>query len=317
MAEKEGWLARLRAGLARSRQGFAQRLLAAVGLHRTVDEALFDELEEVLITGDVGVEATERLVGGLREGWRSRRWSSPQEVLDALRQEMVQALAGGPAGELDLERPPAVLLFAGVNGVGKTTTIGKLAHQLAAGGHRPILAAADTFRAAAAEQLAVWAERAGCDLVRHAAGADPAAVAFDAVQAARARSADVVLVDTAGRLHTRSNLMEELRKIDRVIGRAAPGEPRERLLVIDATTGQNALQQARLFREAIGLTGVVLTKLDGTARGGIVFAVREQLGIPVRWIGVGEGIDDLRPFDAQAFVDALFAPLETGGEEPA
>ncbi|MDI3298229.1 MAG: signal recognition particle-docking protein FtsY [Bacillota bacterium] len=319
MAEGEGWLARLRAGLARSRQGFVARLRAAVGLHRTVDEALFDELEEVLITGDVGVEATRRLVDGLRQRWRSQGWRSSEEVLAALRQEMAEVLQGGPGGELDLGGRPSVLLFAGVNGVGKTTTIGKLARQLVERGHRPILAAADTFRAAAAEQLAVWAERAGCELVRHGPGADPAAVAFDAIQAARARGADAVLVDTAGRLHTKNNLMEELRKIDRVIARAAPGEPRERLLVLDATTGQNALQQARLFREAIGLTGVILTKLDGTGRGGIVFAVRQQLGLPVRWIGVGERIDDLRPFDPESFLDALFTPLETtpagGGEE--
>lgn len=319
MAEREGWLARLRAGLARSREGFVARLRAAAGLHRTVDESLFEELEEVLITGDVGVEATERLLEALREGWRSRRWRSSDEVLEALRQEMARVLAGGPGGELDLGGRPSVLLFAGVNGVGKTTTIGKLAYQLAARGHRPLLAAADTFRAAAAEQLAVWAERAGCDLVRHGPGADPAAVAFDAVQAARARGADVVLVDTAGRLHTKSNLMEELRKIDRVIGRAAPGEPRERLLVLDATSGQNALQQARLFREAVPLTGVVLTKLDGTGRGGIIFAVRQQLELPVRWVGVGEGIEDLRPFDPESFLEALFAPLEAtpaaGGEE--
>ncbi len=278
-----------------------QRLLAGRG---AIDEDLYGELEAILIQADIGVDTTVKLLGRLRERVRAERVRQTEAVLPLLRDELRLIL--GPAEALRLDARPAVVMLVGVNGAGKTTTAGKLAAKLAGEGKKVLLAAADTFRAAAAEQLSVWAERAGAQLVRHAEGSDPAAVAFDALRAAQARGAEVVLVDTAGRLHTKSNLMEELKKITRVVAREMPGAPHEVLLVLDATTGQNALQQARLFSAAVGVTGVVLTKLDGTAKGGIVLAIRDALGIPVKLIGVGEGIEDLRPFDPEEFLTALF-----------
>lgn len=276
----------------------------------SIDEDFFEELEEALILSDMGVDTSTEAVATLRERVKANKIKDPEEVKACLREILVETLdVGDPA--LDLTDKPAVLLMIGVNGVGKTTTIGKLAHQLKQAGNRVLLAAGDTFRAAAADQLAIWADRAQVEIVRHEEGSDPAAVVFDAMNAARARRVDVVLVDTAGRLHNKQNLMNELNKIRRVIDREGEKSSKEVLLVLDATTGQNAISQARQFQEAAGITGIILTKLDGTARGGIIIAIKEELGLPVKYIGVGEQIDDLQPFDPQQFVDALFTEETT------
>ena len=270
----------------------------------SVDEDFFEELEESLILSDMGMETTLEAVETLRERVKERKIKEPEEVKACLREILVEMLAVGEPG-LDLSGKPAVILMIGVNGVGKTTTIGKLANRLKADGNRVLLAAGDTFRAAAAEQLSVWAERAQVEIVKHEEGSDPAAVVFDAMNAARARRVDVVLVDTAGRLHNKANLMAELAKLSKIIDRECPGCDRETLLVLDATTGQNGLIQARTFKETAGLTGIVLTKLDGTAKGGIVIAIARELGVHVKFAGVGEGIDDLKPFDAGDYVKAI------------
>lgn len=271
----------------------------------SIDEDFFEELEEALILSDMGVDTSTEAVDTLRERVKANKIKDPEEVKACLREILVETLdVGDPA--LDLTEKPAVLLMIGVNGVGKTTTIGKLAHQLKQAGNRVLLAAGDTFRAAAADQLAIWADRAQVEIVRHEEGSDPAAVVFDAMNAARARRVDVVLVDTAGRLHNKQNLMNELNKIRRVIDREGEKSSKEVLLVLDATTGQNAVNQAREFKNAAGITGIVLTKLDGTAKGGIAVAIMDELKLPVLYIGVGEGIEDLQAFDASAFVDAIF-----------
>ena len=270
----------------------------------SVDEDFFEELEEALILSDMGVETSTQAVDTLRERVKENKIKDPEEVKACLREILVETLdVGDPA--LDLTEKPAVLLMIGVNGVGKTTTIGKLAHQLKQAGNRVLLAAGDTFRAAAADQLAIWADRAQVEIVRHEEGSDPAAVVFDAMNAARARRVDVVLVDTAGRLHNKQNLMNELNKIRRVIDREGEKSSKEVLLVLDATTGQNGLIQAKQFGESAGITGIVLTKLDGTAKGGVVGAIAKEMGVPVKFVGLGEGIDDLQPFDPVAFVNAL------------
>jgi fused signal recognition particle receptor len=268
------------------------------------DEAFFEELEETLILADLGMDTALDAVEKLRTKVRKEKLHDQEEVRQALREVLLEEMNVGDTS-LDLSTTPSVVLFIGVNGVGKTTSIGKLAHQLKGEGKRVLLCAADTFRAAAADQLEIWADRAGCELVRQHEGADPGAVLFDALQAAKARSVDVVLCDTAGRLHNKANLMAELAKLSKIIDRECPGCARETLLVLDATTGQNGLIQARTFKETAGLTGIVLTKLDGTAKGGIVVAIAKELGIPVKFAGVGEGIDDLRPFDAKAYVEAI------------
>ena len=268
------------------------------------DEAFFDELEEQLILADVGVETAGEAVEQLRSRMKREGISGETAVRAALRDILAQMLDVGD-GSLDLSRRPAVVLFIGVNGVGKTTSIGKLGSSLKNSGRRVLLCAADTFRAAAADQLQIWSERAGCELVRSTEGADPGAVLFDALAAAKARGTDVVLCDTAGRLHNKDNLMKELAKLSRIIDRECPDASRETLLVLDATTGQNGLIQARQFKETAGLTGIVLTKLDGTAKGGIVIAIARELGVPVKFVGMGEGIDDLKPFDAQEYVEAI------------
>ena len=270
----------------------------------SVDEDFFDELEESLILADMGMDATMEAVEELRRRVKDRKIKEPEEVKACLREILVETLNVGDSA-LDLAGKPAVLLMIGVNGVGKTTTIGKLASLLKGEGNRVLLAAGDTFRAAAADQLAIWADRAQVDLVRHEEGSDPAAVVFDAMNAARARRADVVLVDTAGRLHNKQNLMNELSKMSRVIDRESPGSSKEVLLVLDATTGQNGLIQAKQFGESAGITGIVLTKLDGTAKGGIVLAIAREMGVPVKYVGLGEGIGDLQPFDPEEFVRAL------------
>ena len=270
----------------------------------SVDEDFFEELEEALILSDMGVETSTQAVDTLRERVKENKIKDPEEVKACLREILMELLAVGDTA-LDLADKPAVVLMIGVNGVGKTTTIGKLAHRLKAQGNRVLLAAGDTFRAAAADQLTIWADRAQVEIVKHEEGSDPAAVVFDAMNAARARRADVVLVDTAGRLHNKQNLMNELNKIRRVIDREGEKSSKEVLLVLDATTGQNGLIQAKQFGESAGITGIVLTKLDGTAKGGVVVAIAKEMGVPVKFVGLGEGIDDLQPFDPMAFVNAL------------
>jgi fused signal recognition particle receptor len=299
---------RFRERLGRSRAALS-RGLSGLLARGADDEEAWEELEEALLAADVGVATATELVERLRARARAERASGPA-LRELLRAELREAVGGADRSlALDLleeQQRPGIVLVVGVNGTGKTTTVGKLALALAEEGKQPVLAAADTFRAAATEQLVIWADRVGAPVVRHQQGADPAAVAFDGLASARARGADVLLIDTAGRLHTKSNLMEELRKLRRVLEREG-GQVREVLLVLDATTGQNGLAQARQFTEAVGVTGVVLTKLDGTAKGGIVIAVQRELGIPVKLVGLGEGAHDLAPFDPDAFVDALLA----------
>ncbi len=270
----------------------------------SIGDEFYDELEEALILSDMGMDTTLKAVEELKGRVKAEKLREPEEVRACLRRVLQDMLNVGEEG-LALETTPSVVLFIGVNGVGKTTTIGKLAAGLKAEGKKVLLCAGDTFRAAAAEQLTIWSERAGVDIVKQHEGADPAAVVFDAVNAAKARKSDVILVDTAGRLHNKQNLMNELNKISRVIDRELPGCAKETLLVLDATTGQNGLIQAKQFRESAGVTGIVLTKLDGTAKGGVTVAIADELQIPVKYIGLGEGVEDLRPFDAQAFTEAL------------
>ena len=269
------------------------------------DEAFFEELEETLILADLGMDTSLEAVEKLRQRVRKEKLRDQEEVKAALRDVLVEMMDVGETTALNLESKPAVVLFIGVNGVGKTTSIGKLGNQLKNEGKRVLFCAADTFRAAAADQLQIWSERAGCELVRQKEGTDPGSVLFDALQAAKARNVDVVLCDTAGRLHNKANLMAELAKLSKIIDRECPGAQRETLLVLDATTGQNGLIQAKQFKEAAGLTGIVLTKLDGTAKGGIVIAIARELGVPVKLAGVGEGINDLKPFDARSYVEAI------------
>lgn len=299
-------------GLKKTRDSMMGKVDALINSFTKIDEDFFDELEENLIMADVGAVTSARICEKLRKKVKEEGISDPAAVKGALKEIIAQMLSGDEA--LNLSTTPSVILVIGVNGVGKTTTIGKLANNLRQDGKKVLLAAADTFRAAAIDQLQIWADRAGVDLVKHTEGSDPAAVVFDAINAGKARNCDVVICDTAGRLHNKKNLMDELSKIARVIDREAPGCAKEVLLVLDATTGQNALNQAKLFREAAGLTGIILTKLDGTARGGVVIGIKEELDIPIKYIGVGEQIDDLRPFNSREFVDALFDD-RTAGEE--
>ena len=297
-----GFFEKIKAGLSRTKDNIGHSLDNLFAGELTDD--FYDELEETLILSDMGVDTTLEVVDALRTKAKEDKIKTAQEARQALQDIIAEMLKVGPAG-LELEQKPAVVLFIGVNGVGKTTTIGKLAARLKEEGKRILLCAGDTFRAAAADQLTIWSERAGVEIVKQHEGADPASVVFDALAAARARSCDAVLVDTAGRLHNKQNLMNELNKISRVIDRECPDSSRETLLVLDATTGQNGLIQAKQFQEAAGLTGIVLTKLDGTAKGGIVLAIAHELGLPVKYIGVGEGVDDLMPFDPDAFAKAL------------
>ncbi|HET7874985.1 MAG TPA: signal recognition particle-docking protein FtsY [Methylomirabilota bacterium] len=297
---------RIRDGLRRTSELLESGLGPVLAVGRPVDEALLEELEEALLAADLGVGAAREFVSRVREEAGRGRATSTQDVRALLRRFLEDALAGA-AAPLDLGGHPSVILMLGVNGAGKTTSAGKLAALLRASGKRVLLAAADTFRAAAIEQLEEWGRRAGVEVLSQAAGADPSAVVFDAVKAAAARRADVLLVDTAGRLHTKSNLMDELAKIRKVIARQVSGGPQECLMVIEAPTGQNGLQQARMFHEAVGLTGLILTKLDGTAKGGIVIRIWQELGLPIKFVGVGEQLDDLQPFDPKVFVEALLA----------
>ena len=303
-----GFFNKIAQGLKKTRDSMMGKVDALLNSFTKIDEDFFEELEENLIMADVGAVTAARICDRLRKKVKEEGLASPDQVRGGLKQIISQMLEG--PSELDLSTKPSVVLVIGVNGVGKTTTIGKLANNLRQQGKKVLLAAADTFRAAAIDQLQIWADRAQVDLVRHEEGSDPAAVVFDAINAGTARGCDVVICDTAGRLHNKKNLMDELSKIARVIEREAPGCAKEVLLVLDATTGQNALNQAKLFREAAGLTGLVLTKLDGTARGGVVIGIREELDIPIKYIGVGEQIDDLRPFDPVEFANALFQNTE-------
>ena len=303
-----GFFNKIAQGLKKTRDSMMGKVDALLNSFTKIDEDFFEELEENLIMADVGAVTAARICDRLRKKVKEEGLASPDQVRSGLKQIISQMLEG--PSELDLSTKPSVILVIGVNGVGKTTTIGKLANNLRQQGKKVLLAAADTFRAAAIDQLQIWADRAQVDLVRHEEGSDSAAVVFDAINAGTARGCDVVICDTAGRLHNKKNLMDELSKIARVIEREAPGCAKEVLLVLDATTGQNALNQAKLFREAAGLTGLVLTKLDGTARGGVVIGIREELDIPIKYIGVGEQIDDLRPFDPVEFANALFQNTE-------
>ena len=299
-----GLFSKIREGLKKTRKAVMGQIDALLKSFSKIDEDLFEELEELLVMGDVGVPTAEKICEELRRRVKKNNVNDPAEIKGLLQDIITEMLAGGE--ELDISTTPSIILVIGVNGVGKTTTIGKLAKQLSDQGKRVILAAADTFRAAAIDQLDIWAQRSGCEIIKQNEGSDPAAVIFDAIAAAKARGADVIICDTAGRLHNKRHLMDELAKINCIIDRELPDAAKEKLLVLDATTGQNAVNQAEQFREATGITGIVLTKLDGTAKGGVVLAIKEGLGIPVKFIGVGEQIDDLQPFDAQDFARALF-----------
>ncbi len=300
-----GFFGKLADGLKKTRESMARKMDEIVNSFIKIDEELFEELEETLIMSDVGAVTAGRICEELRAQVKKRGITDASEVKGLIKEIVAAMLSGGE--ELQISTRPSIILVIGVNGVGKTTTIGKLAANLKAEGKKVLLGAADTFRAAAIDQLQIWADRSGVEMIRQSEGSDPAAVIFDAITAGKARGSDVIICDTAGRLHNKKNLMDELSKISRVIQREAPGCDTEVLLVLDATTGQNALNQARQFQEAAGITGIILTKLDGTARGGVVIGIKSELQVPIKYIGVGEQLDDLRPFNAQDFVDALFS----------
>jgi fused signal recognition particle receptor len=300
-----GFFGRIKEGLKKTRSGVMGRMQSLFS-RNAFDDEFYEELEEILIGADVGMDTTMELVENLRRKVREEKAREADEVISILK-NLVLDILGRETIPMDLSAKPAVILVLGVNGVGKTTTIGKLAHGFTRDGKKVLMAAGDTFRAAAIEQLEIWAQRAKCDIIKHQQGADPSAVLFDGISAAISRGSDVVLCDTAGRLHNKTNLMEELRKVRRVVEKAMTGAPHEVLLVLDATTGQNALAQAKVFNEVATLTGVVLTKLDGTAKGGIVIAIAKELDVPVKYIGIGEGLDDLQPFNPIEYVDSLFA----------
>lgn len=311
--EKKGFFSRLREGLTKTRNNIVHGIDSVFNGFSAIDDDFYEELEEILIMGDIGVEATEAILERLREQVKENHIKEPAACKEYLIQNIKEQMRVEETA-YEFETRQSVVLVIGVNGVGKTTTVGKLAGKLKGQGRKVLIAAADTFRAAAGEQLGEWANRAGVDIIGGREGADPASVIYDAVSAAKARKADVLLCDTAGRLHNKKNLMEELKKIDRIISKEFPDAHRENLVVLDGTTGQNALQQAKEFREVADLTGIILTKLDGTAKGGIAVAIQSQLQIPVKYIGVGETIDDLQKFDADQFVDALF-DVETSHKE--
>ncbi|MGM9924162.1 MAG: signal recognition particle-docking protein FtsY [Bacillus sp. (in: firmicutes)] len=298
-------------GLTKTRDSFAGKVNDLVARYRKVDEDFFEELEEILITADVGFNTVMTLIDELKMEVKRRNIQDTKDVQAVISEKLVDIYRNNEEADagISLDHDVTVILFVGVNGVGKTTTIGKLAHKFKSEGKKVLLAAGDTFRAGAIEQLEVWGERVGVDVIKQASGSDPAAVMFDAVQAARSRKADVLLCDTAGRLQNKVNLMKELEKVKKVIEREIPGAPHEVILVLDATTGQNALVQAKMFKEATDVSGIVLTKLDGTAKGGIVLAIKNELDIPVKFVGLGEKMDDLQPFDAEKYVYGLFADL--------
>lgn len=304
-AEGTGLFARLKAGLTKAKQGITDKIDAVLNSYTTIDEDLLEELEEILITADVGVNTTMEMIDRLRDAIKSKGLTDPLSVRDELK-TIISDMLGEEDSKLDVEQGPSIILMVGVNGVGKTTTIGKLANRYTKAGKKVILAAGDTFRAAAIEQLEVWANRSNVDIIKHQEGADPGAVIFDAVKAAKARKADILICDTAGRLHNKTNLMNELGKVFKIVDREYPEAKKEVLLVVDATTGQNAVSQAKTFKEVADITGIVLTKLDGTAKGGVVLAVKSEVDVPVKLIGVGEQVQDLQDFNSKAFIDALF-----------
>lgn len=299
-----GFFEKIKSGLQKTKENITNKIELVVNSFTKIDEEFFEELEETLILSDIGVETAENICGNLRSEIKQHGLKEPQEIKGALKEILVQILESD--NKLDLSAKPSIVLVLGVNGVGKTTSIGKIANKLKSEGKSVMLAAGDTFRAAAAEQLDIWANRAHCSIVKQPEGSDPAAVVFDAISSAKAKNIDVIICDTAGRLHNKKNLMGELEKINRIIDRELPNTKKEVLLVLDASTGQNGLNQAVEFKKILDLTGIILTKLDGTAHGGIIFSIKEKLGIPVKFIGVGEGIDDLKDFDAREFVEALF-----------
>ena len=299
-----GFFSKIKEGLKKTRDSVVGQIDTMLKSFTKIDEALFEELEELLVMGDVGVHTSQRITELLRERVKKEGVTDPGEIHRLLSEIVAELLTGGE--QLKLDTKPSIILVIGVNGVGKTTTIGKLANNLRQDGKKVLLAAADTFRAAAIDQLEIWAHRSKCEIVKQNEGSDPAAVVFDAISSAKAKNADVIICDTAGRLHNKKHLMDELAKIGRIIDRELPDADKEILLVLDATTGQNAVNQAREFKNAAGITGIVLTKLDGTAKGGVVLSIKEELDVPVKYIGVGEQIDDLQPFDAQDFAKALF-----------
>ena len=300
-----GFFNKIKEGLKKTRDAVIGQIDSMLKSFTKIDDELFEELEELLVMGDVGVPTAEKICEELKKRVKKEGIKNPNEIHRLLEETVSDMLRGGE--ELDLSTTPSIILVIGVNGVGKTTTIGKLSNHLTKQGKKVILAAGDTFRAAAIEQLEIWADRSHCEIIKQNEGSDPAAVIYDAISAAKARHADVIICDTAGRLHNKKPLMDELAKINRIIDRELPDASKEKLLVLDATTGQNAVNQAEQFSLATGITGIVLTKLDGTAKGGVVLAIKEGLGIPVKYIGVGEQIDDLQPFDAEDFAKALFA----------
>ncbi len=300
-----GFFNKIKEGLKKTRDAVIGQIDSMLKSFTKIDDELFEELEELLVMGDVGVPTAEKICEELKKRVKKEGIKNPNEIHRLLEETVADMLRGGE--ELDISTTPSIILVIGVNGVGKTTTIGKLANNLTKQGKKVILAAGDTFRAAAIEQLEIWADRSHCEIIKQNEGSDPAAVIFDAISAAKARHADVIICDTAGRLHNKKHLMDELAKINRIIDRELPDASKEKLLVLDATTGQNAVNQAEQFSLATGITGIVLTKLDGTAKGGVVLAIKEGLGIPVKYIGVGEQIDDLQPFDAEDFAKALFS----------
>ena len=299
-----GFLDKLKSGLSKTKNAIFGQINNVLKSFVRVDEDLLEELEELLIMSDVGVNATEEIIEELRDRIKDGRLKEKDQVIDSLKEILTDMI--GEGGDLDLSTTPAIILVIGVNGAGKTTSIGKISNRLVKRGKKVVVAAADTFRAAAIDQLNVWCERSGADIVKQNEGSDPAAVVYDAIQYAKKRKADVLIIDTAGRLHNKTNLMNELAKINRVIEKECPDAARENLLVLDATTGQNAILQAKEFRNAANITGLVLNKLDGTAKGGIVISIKNELGIPVKFIGVGEKIDDMQEFNAEEFVEALF-----------
>ena len=303
-----GFIEKLKKGLTKTHQGFVEKIDRLFLGKKTIDQDVLDELETLLFEADLGVKTSTQLIEGVRQGLKRGELKEPDKVKGFIKEEITRILhAGEKPLTIDFSRTkPFVIMVVGVNGVGKTTTIGKIASQYASQRRKILIGAADTFRAAAVEQLEIWANRVWADFIKQSEGSDPAAVAFDSVKAAQSRGTDLVFIDTAGRLHTKVNLMEEMKKLKRIVGRECPGSPHEVLLVLDATTGQNAISQAKLFHEAIGVTGIALTKLDGTAKGGIIVGITEELQLPIRYVGVGEGIDDLKEFRASEFVEALF-----------
>ncbi len=299
-----GFLEKLKERLSKTKQSIVEKIETVISTGKKIDETTIEEIEEILISSDVGVKATKEIIDIIRDRAKEGALKNFLDLKSLFKEQLINLLKNNTS--LNLESIPSVILVVGVNGVGKTTTIGKLGYRFISEGKNVVFAASDTFRAAAVEQLEIWASRVGADIIKHKSGADPAAVAFDALEHAKSKKKDIVIIDTAGRLHTKFPLMEELKKIKKVIKKSIPEAPHETLLVLDATTGQNAIRQATLFNEAVGLTGVVVTKLDGTAKGGVIFAIKKEIGVPIKFIGIGEDLEDLKEFNPEDFVNALF-----------